>query len=94
VGEVSEAEAGEEAGADLVFTSPSAGRYYSRPAPDEPPFVEVGQEVRKGDQLGIVEVMNLFTPLNAEADGTVVAILVENHQSVAQDDVLMLIAPG
>jgi acetyl-CoA carboxylase biotin carboxyl carrier protein len=71
--------------------APMGGMFYAAPAPGKPPFVEIGQEVRKGDQLGIVEVMKLFTPITAEADGVVVAILVENQQTVAKDDVLMLV---
>lgn len=71
--------------------APMGGMFYATPAPGKPPFVTVGQEIRKGDQLGIVEVMKLFTPITAETDGIVVAIAVENQQTVAKDDVLMLI---
>ena len=56
--------------------------------------MEVGQAVSAGDQLGIVEVMKLFTPLTSEMDGTVVAVFVENQQTVNKDDVLMLISAG
>lgn len=71
--------------------APMGGMFYATPAPGKPPFVAVGQQVRKGDQLGIVEVMKLFTSITAETDGVIVAILVENQQSVAKDDVLMLV---
>ena len=75
-------------------SAPMSGTFYATPAPGKPPFVTPGQAVRAGDQLGIVEVMKLFTPLTAEVNGTVVAVLVENQQTVAKDDVLMLIEPG
>lgn len=78
------------AGATPV-TAPMGGMFYATPAPGKPPFVTVGQKVRRGEQLGIVEVMKLFTPITAEADGTVAAILVENQQTVERGAVLMLI---
>ncbi|WP_300556616.1 biotin/lipoyl-containing protein [Maricaulis sp.] len=71
--------------------APMGGMFYATPAPGKPPFVTVGQQIRKGDQLGIVEVMKLFTPITAETDGVVVAIAVGNQQTVAKDDVLVLI---
>jgi len=74
-------------------SAPMGGMFYATPAPGKPPFVVVGQAVRRGDQLGIVEVMKLFTPITAEVDGVIVAIMVENQQSVAKDDVVMLLRP-
>lgn len=78
----------------LPVLAPMGGMFYAAPAPNQPPFVMVGQKVKQGDQLGIVEVMKLFTPITAEADGEVVAIAVDNQQTVARGDVLMLIAPA
>jgi acetyl-CoA carboxylase biotin carboxyl carrier protein len=72
-------------------TAPMGGMFYATPAPGKSPFVVVGQQVRRGDQLGIVEVMKLFTPITAGADGIVVAIFVENQQTVAKDDLLILL---
>ncbi len=77
----------------MPVKAPMGGVFYATPAPGRPPFVEVGQEVQKGDQLGIVEVMKLFTPITAQTDGVVVAVLVDNQQTVAKDDVLMLLRP-
>src|SRR5690606_3181477 len=45
----------------LLFTAPSSGRFYQRPAPDKPPFVEVGQIIERGHTLGLLEVMKTFT---------------------------------
>lgn len=68
-----------------------AGTYYFAPSPGAPPFVEVDRAVRKGDQLGIVEVMKLFTPVLSPCDGTVRAILVKNEEFVESDQTLMII---
>lgn len=71
--------------------APMIGIFYTAPTPKDPPFVEVGSEVKQGDQLGIIEVMKLFTPITAPCDGVVLSILVDNQQSVAKDAVLILL---
>lgn len=70
---------------------PMAGTYYSAPSPNAAPFVEVDRTVRKGEQLGMVEVMKLFTPVLSPCDGTVRAILVGNEEFVQSDQTLMII---
>jgi acetyl-CoA carboxylase biotin carboxyl carrier protein len=70
---------------------PMAGTYYSAAAPGVAPFVDVHHAVRKGDQLGIVEVMKLFTPVLSPCDGTVRAILVGDEEFVQSDQTLMVI---
>jgi biotin carboxyl carrier protein len=70
---------------------PMAGTYYAAPSPGARAFVEVDRAVRKGEQLGIVEVMKLFTPVLAPCDGTVRAILVKNEEFVQSDQTLMII---
>lgn len=77
----------------IVVSAPMVGVFYEAPAPLKPAFVEVGSEVKKGDQLGIIEVMKLFTPIKAPCDGVVVSILVENQETVAKDQALMLLDP-
>jgi acetyl-CoA carboxylase biotin carboxyl carrier protein len=54
-----EAEAGPES-YGLVFRAPSSGRFYSRPAPDKPAFVEVGQEIQEGNTVCLLEIMKTF----------------------------------
>ena len=71
-----------------------AGTYYCAPSPGAAPYIEVDRVVRKGDQLGIVEVMKLFTPVLAPCDGTVRAILVGNEEFVQSDQALMIIEPA
>lgn len=73
---------------------PMAGTYYCAPSPGAAPYVEVNRVVKKGDQLGIVEVMKLFTPVLAPCDGTVRAILVGNEEFVQSDQALMIIEPA
>lgn len=69
--------------------SPLVGTFYSSPSPDAPPFVLVGQKVREGDTLFIIEAMKTMNEIKAPCDGTVVRILaqpgdmVEYHQTVA-----------
>ena len=70
---------------------PMAGTYYSAPSPGAAPFAEVDRPVQKGDQLGIVEVMKLFTPVLSPCNGTVRAILVGNEEFVQSDQTLMVI---
>lgn len=70
---------------------PMEGTFYAAPSPGAPPFVEVGSRVRKGDQIGIVEVMKLFTPVSSPCDGTVRAILVANEQVVAKDQTIIVV---
>jgi len=77
----------------IAVSAPMVGVFYEAPAPLKPAFVEVGSEVKAGDQLGIIEVMKLFTPIKAPCDGVVVSILVENQETVAKDQALMLLDP-
>ena len=51
--------------------SPIPGTFYRRPAPDEPPFIDVGDRVATGDVVALVEVMKSFHQIRADADGTV-----------------------
>jgi acetyl-CoA carboxylase biotin carboxyl carrier protein len=62
--------------------SPFVGTFYRSPSPDSPVFVELGTRVKKGQTLCIVEAMKLMNEIEAEADGEVVSILVENAKPV------------
>ncbi|MDW8335335.1 MAG: acetyl-CoA carboxylase biotin carboxyl carrier protein, partial [Bacteroidia bacterium] len=70
---------------------PMVGTFYAAPSPGASPFVQVGQTVKKGDTLGIIEAMKMFNPIEAEFDGTVVAILVESGQPVEYEQPLFVI---
>ena len=76
-----------------TLTSPFVGTFYRSPSPDAGFFVEIGSKVRKGQTLCIVEAMKLMNEIEAEVDGTVVAILVENAKSVEYGMPLFIIAP-
>ena len=90
-----EASTGGQSKADLpdgdIVRSPMVGTYYAAPAPDKPPFVTVGQAVKAGDTLGIIEAMKMFNPIEAEVSGTVLKILVESGQPVEFDQPLFVI---
>ena len=74
--------------------SPMGGMFYASPAPGKPAFVSVGQTVSAGEQVGIIEVMKLFTPVTVPHAGTIQAIHVEDQQTVAKDELLISIEPG
>ena len=67
------------------------GTYYASPNPESPAFVKVGQAVKQGDTLGIIEAMKMFNPIEADVSGTVVAILVSNGQPVEFDEPMFVI---
>ncbi len=65
-----------------VITSPIVGSFYRAPSPGAPPFVEVGQKVKTGDTLCIIEAMKMLNQIESDKDGVVAAILIENGQPV------------
>lgn len=66
----------------MLIKSPLVGTFYAAPAEDAAPFVSVGDLVKKGQTLAIVEAMKLMNEIESEFDGTVKEILVENEQMV------------
>lgn len=74
-------------------SSPMVGTFYRASAPDEPPFVNVGDRVKVGQTLCIIEAMKLMNEIEAEVSGEIVEILVENASPVEFDQVLMRINP-
>jgi len=75
-----------------TMKAPMVGTFYRAAAPDAKPFVEVGQAVEEGQTICIVEAMKLMNEIEADASGTVVAILVENGQPVEYGQPLFVIA--
>ncbi len=71
--------------------SPLVGTFYSASAPDAAPYVQVGDTVKKGQVLGIVEAMKLMNEIESEYDGTVKAILVKNGDLVEFDQPMFVI---
>ena len=71
--------------------SPMVGTFYRAPSPASPAFVEVGQNVKAGDTLCIIEAMKLMNEIEAEKSGVVKAILVDNGQPVEYGEPLFVI---
>lgn len=78
----------------IEIIAPMVGTFYTAPAPDKPPFVEVGSTVAAGDPLCLIEVMKLFTTIFAEQPGRIVEIVAENGQLVEHGQLLFLLEPA
>lgn len=74
-----------------TINSPMVGTFYRASSPDSSAFVEVGTTVSKGDTICIIEAMKMFNQIEAEVDGTIKEILVENGQPVEYDQPLFVI---
>ncbi|HYG54099.1 MAG TPA: acetyl-CoA carboxylase biotin carboxyl carrier protein [Burkholderiales bacterium] len=74
-----------------VVKAPMVGTFYRSPSPDAKAFVEVGQAVKEGDTICIIEAMKLMNEIEADAAGTVKAILVENGQPVEYGQPLFIL---
>ncbi len=86
-------EAGQDVGL-LVVKSPIVGTFYRAPDPDADPFVEVGTGIKKGQVLCIIEAMKLMNEIDAEEDGEIANIFIENGQAVQYGDKLFAIKPA
>ena len=74
-----------------LVKSPMVGTFYLAPSPDSAPFVKVGQMVKAGDTLCIIEAMKIMNPIEADVAGQVTAVLVENGQPVEYEQPLFVI---
>ena len=75
-----------------VVKAPMVGTFYASSTPGAPAFVKVGQQVKAGETLGIIEAMKMFNQIEADIGGTVQAILVDNGQPVEFDQPMFVIA--
>ncbi len=75
-----------------VVKAPMVGTFYASATPGTPAFVKVGQQVKAGETLGIIEAMKMFNQIEADVAGTVQAILIENGQPVEFDEPMFVIA--
>ena len=73
------------------ITSPMVGTYYSAPSPTAKPFVSIGQQVKEGDTIGIIEAMKIMNQIEADQSGVVVNILVKDGDAVEFGQPLIVI---
>jgi acetyl-CoA carboxylase biotin carboxyl carrier protein len=78
----------------ITVKSPMIGTFYKSPSPDKPAFVNVGDEIKPGKVICIVEAMKLFNEIESEVSGKIVKILVENASPVEYDQPLFLVEPA
>ncbi len=81
-----------EAPAGKAIKAPLVGTFYAAPSPDQPPFVRVGDTVKKGDVVLIIESMKLMNEVTSDVEGVVQEILVKNGDAVEYDQPLMILA--
>ncbi|MGE5807709.1 MAG: acetyl-CoA carboxylase biotin carboxyl carrier protein [Nitrospirota bacterium] len=79
---------------EVRVTSPIVGTFYRSSSPDKPPYVEIGDLVKKGQVLCIIEAMKLMNEIESEQAGKIVQILVENGQPVEYGQPLFVIEPA
>ncbi|EMF0535391.1 acetyl-CoA carboxylase biotin carboxyl carrier protein [Enterococcus hirae] len=96
VSEASQAsvEVSQESFEGVEVKSPIVGIVYLQPAPDKPQFKSVGDSVKKGEVICIIEAMKLMNEITSEVDGKIVEILVENEAVVEYDQPLFRIQPN
>jgi acetyl-CoA carboxylase biotin carboxyl carrier protein len=81
----------QEPTAGNIITSPLVGTFYHAGSPDDEPFVKIGDTVKKGQVLGIIEAMKLMNEIECEYDGVIADILVKNEQVVEYGQSLFVI---
>ncbi|MCS7017857.1 MAG: acetyl-CoA carboxylase biotin carboxyl carrier protein [Cytophagales bacterium] len=92
--ETKEAQKSTEPAKKLVaIKSPMIGTFYRASKPENPPYVNVGDEVRKGQVVCIIEAMKLFNEIESEVEGRIVKVLVDNASPVEYDQELFLVEP-
>lgn len=84
----------EEKGNYVEIKSPMVGTFYRSSSPDKPPYVQVGDQINKGDVVCIIEAMKLFNEIESEVSGKIVKVSVDDSTPVEYDQVLFLVEPG
>lgn len=78
----------------ITVKSPIIGTFYRKPSPDKPVFASVGDQIKEGDVLCIIEAMKLFNEIESEISGKIVKVLVEDASPVEFDQPLFLVDPS
>lgn len=78
----------------VTVKSPIIGTFYRKPSPDKPTFAEVGDTIKEGDVLCIIEAMKLFNEIESEVSGKIVKVLVDDASPVEFDQPLFLVDPS
>jgi acetyl-CoA carboxylase biotin carboxyl carrier protein len=93
-GEEKKAPAAEVASNLITIKSPMIGTFYRSSSPDKPSFVNVGDEIKPGKAVCIIEAMKLFNEIESEISGKIVKVLVDNASPVEYDQPLFLVEPN
>ena len=75
----------------LQVRAPMSGVFYAQPSPDEPPYVAVGDVVKKKQVLGLLETMKVFQKVKSPTEGTILQIVAENEQPLKDEDLMFVI---
>lgn len=86
--------AGDDESKYHVVKSPMIGTFYRTPSPDKPNFVNVGDEIKQGQVICIIEAMKLFNEIESDLSGRIVKVLVDNSTPVEYDQPLFLVDPA
>jgi acetyl-CoA carboxylase biotin carboxyl carrier protein len=78
----------------ITIKSPIIGTFYRKATPEKPSFVEIGQVIKEGDVLCVIEAMKLFNEIESELSGTIVKILADDASPVEFDQPLFVINPS
>ncbi|WP_298954998.1 acetyl-CoA carboxylase biotin carboxyl carrier protein [uncultured Nonlabens sp.] len=78
----------------ITVKSPIIGTFYRKASPDKPAFVEVGDSIKEGETLCIIEAMKLFNEIESEVSGTIVKVLIDDSSPVEFDQPLFLVDPS
>ena len=78
---------------NISIKSPLVGTFYKSSKPGEPPFINIGDQINKGDTICIIEAMKIFNEIEAEVSGKIIEILVEDGTPVEYDQPLVIVTP-
>ena len=84
----------EESVGRIEVRAPMSGVFYRTPAPDQPPYVKVGDVVKKKQVLGLLETMKVFQKIKSPSNGTVIEIIPENEDTLKDNDLVFVLEKG